>query len=184
MIDQDYRLACKDSIGGVKSLYIFSYVNYSRKQIDVNNNELTLFPPSIIYKFDSLKTSDFSEAMQLDSKGEVFNQSINVTFSKIGNTYNFERLREGYMRAIVEDNNGLFWILGLYNGLEVTSYQKATGNQKQTLNGYTMTLTGKERIEAPYFNDLSIIEGVEGTGWTFLDASPFLNLNNEQLQFL
>lgn len=186
-IENGYRRKYKDSVGGVKSVYIFSYEQFLRSRITVTENELTNFPPTVIYKFNTLLNASFSEQMQLDGKGDAYNQSLNINFSHIGSSYNFEKLRKGYLRAIVEDNNGVFWLLGAYNGLEVKSYTKQTGGSKQELNGYNITIEGTERVEAPYINDIGLLfDDIEAPqdSWIFLNNSHFTTLNGDTLQFI
>ena len=171
MLGSGYPLQCKDSVSGIKNVYLFSWAKYSRSQIIVSSNELLQFPASSIYNFKALKTSSLTETMENGANGNAYNQTLNLTFSKIGATFDFEQLRKCLLRAIVEDNNGVFTLLGLYNGLEVTSSTKQTGSSKQELNGYQITLTGKERIESPYFGSLNLI--VPTTGWTFDTGDTF-----------
>ena len=42
--------------------------------------------------------------------------------------------------AIVEDNNGLYWLLGLDNPLELSAGDGTTGTARTDRNGYSVTL--------------------------------------------
>ena len=56
-------------------------------------------------------------------------------------------------RIIIQDNNGKFRFLGLYNGLK-GSIQEQIGTNRNEFNGYAFTFEGKEEINAPYLLDL------------------------------
>lgn len=185
MVDKEYFLQCKDSIGGVKNVYIFSYEKHARKDYRVLNNNLMTYPQTIIYNFRGLKNASYSETGNISNTGDSFSQTLNINFSKIGELYHFENLIKKRLRAIVEDNNGKFWILGLENGLTTSAYTKQTGASKTELNGYNITLSGMERLEAPYFDSLEpTFEVFRTLEWIYLDNTPFTNFNGEQLHFI
>jgi hypothetical protein len=153
LITKPYSLQCKNSVGGVKKIWLTSYSKIQRSRISIVENELISFPEVIVYEFQGLYNSNFTENISISDSGTSYDQTLNITFSKIGSVYDFESLVKNYTRAIVLDNNNIYHYLGLYNGL-VGSFSKQTGTTKQELNGYTLTLTGKETIEAPYSKSL------------------------------
>lgn len=153
-MDSGYKLQCKNSVGGIKRVFIFSYTRLSRKDYRVLNNNLVTYPSDTIYNFRSLKNASYSETGNISNTGDSFSQTLNINFSKIGELYHFEKFSKSRLRAIIEDNNGKFWILGLENGLTTSAYTKQTGASKTELNGYNITLSGMERLEAPYFDSL------------------------------
>ena len=154
-----YNRACKDSLGGVKTIWLFPWAKYSRKLIQRQGINLVSFPSNLIYKFDGLFDSSFLESDTFDANGQRFEQTLNINFSKIGNTYDFKVLRDGLLRAIVEDNNNKLWLLGQDNGIRATQYTKQTGSDKSQLNGYNLAFEGSERMEAPLLSSLDIVTG-------------------------
>jgi hypothetical protein len=48
------------------------------------------------------------------------------------------------LEAVVKDNNGNFWYLGLTRGLDVTAGSAQSGTAEGDRSGYTLTFTGKE----------------------------------------
>tara|TARA_R110002049_G_scaffold199037_1_gene369067 strand:- start:6452 stop:7003 length:552 start_codon:yes stop_codon:yes gene_type:complete len=154
-LDSGYDLQCKNSVGGVKTVYLYEYGKLSRKNYRVVANQLVSAQGSIIYRFNTLKNASYSETGNVSNTGDSFSQTLNINFSKIGELYHFENLIKKRLRAIIEDNNGKFWILGLENGLTTSAYTKQTGASKTELNGYNITLSGMERLEAPYMDALS-----------------------------
>lgn len=72
----------------------------------------------------------------------------------------FDQMLKNDWRCGVLDNNGVYRIFGLYNGLECNSIDFKTGGAKNELNGYSFTLSGREENSA-YF-----IESLEELGLT------------------
>jgi len=177
-LNEGYLRGCKDGSGGVKSFWLFPWVKYSRKVIERNGIELTAFPNNTIYKFEGNFSSSFTDAASFDKNGEKFDQTLNVTFTKMANTFYFENVREQLLRAVVLDNNGNYWLLGQDNGLRATQYQKGTGSSKGELNGYTLALSGSERLEAPYMSSIDILTG---TGAKF--DSTLITFDNTLITF-
>ena len=155
---QTYNLRCKDSNGGLSEVYLFGWIKYGRKNIQIFNNELRGFPSNTLYKVEGLKNANFNESAQLDGQGYSYDQSLNLTFSKMDDYFHFYDLVNTYVRALVKDRNGNFWLLGAYNGLETGTYNKQSGAARSELNGYTVTLRGSERVEAPYVSTKELIQ--------------------------
>ena len=100
-IIKGYDRECKDSIGGVKTVWLFPWAKYSRKDIQREGINLVMFPNNNIYKFDGLFDSSFSENDTFDANGQKFDQTLSINFSKIGATYDFRLLRNGLLRATI-----------------------------------------------------------------------------------
>ena len=50
--------------------------------------------------------------------------------------------------VFVQDNNDNIWMVGRYDGAELTASTTSTGVAKGDLNGYTITLTAEEKDKA------------------------------------
>jgi hypothetical protein len=111
-----------------------------------------------LYKVEGLKNASFNERTPLSGQGYRYDQTLSLTFSKMDDYFDFYDLVNTYVRALVKDRNGNFWLLGAYNGLETDQYDKQSGANKSELNGYTITLSGSERVEAPYVSSKELIQ--------------------------
>lgn len=170
---------CKDSQGGVKNVYLTTHDPTNRHLKMVVDGVLISHPQQVVYKFDTLTGVNFTER---EENGR-FTQSLNFSFSKLGNN-NIQNITKGYTLAIIEDNNGLFHYLGLYNGL-TGKITKQTGSSKPELNGYQITLDGVEVVSAPINNDInSLFEVYIPLPWIYLDETPFTTLSGQQLEFI
>ena len=146
---------CKDSQGGVQELYLFKYIKYSRSQISVVDNSLILFPETTLYKFETIGDFDVTQTGNEEEGGKFFDTSLSFklkTHPNIGKFLNFD------FRAVIKDRNGWYRLLGIYNGLTCDSVNKTTGNSKADFNGFTLSFTGQEILEAPYFQNIEIVQ--------------------------
>ena len=150
--------SCKDAIGGVNKVYLFSWIKYSRSQIGINGNLLTSFPQSDVFEFETIGDVTYNEDTQEDDGGKFYNISLSF---KIGNYSEIEKLLKINVRAVVFDRNGNYRLLGTFNGLFCTKITKETGSNKSDFNGFKIDFEGKELRESLFFTDLEIITGAQ-----------------------
>lgn len=155
-----YNRKCKDSIGGLRKVWLCKYVKYSRSQITTDGNILTLFPDTFIYSFHSVEASNASESIEQEEGGKFFNQSISLTFQG-ADPNEIELLQNIDFRILYLDNNGIYKIFGLHNGMEAGTINYETGASKNSLNGFKITFTGKEPQESVFVEDLEAVGFIE-----------------------
>lgn len=182
-----YNRKCKDSVGGVNTIWLLKYIKYRRSQIVTDGNFLIEFPESFIYKFESLANPNFSETQETDAGGKFYNQSISLTFNTT-DFFDVEEYESLFFRILIRDNNGLYRILGLYNGLESGTIDYTTGSGKLDLNGLKIDFSGREEKPAFFITDLDDTGFIDnGTGekffFTYQDGTPIFLQNNDNLIF-
>ena len=149
-------LSCYDNVGGIKNVYFFKYVDYVYSQIVGEKGvELTSFPATTIYKYE-IQSGSFTENIQNDENGEIYNQELNFTLvqQNLITTNELKILTSVDLRYIVEFNDGSFKIGGLYNGGKITSLNLVSGGLKSDFNGYEVTISSRELYQAAYILDL------------------------------
>lgn len=106
------------------------------------------------YPFEFLKKSgsNFTEVETTSDTGStVVTQTMTLIFTRREQA-KIDKLRllgKGKeLAALVEDSNGLYWLLGEYEGLIMTENNSTTGAAKADLNGYTITLVAEEPTQA------------------------------------
>jgi hypothetical protein len=155
------ELACFNNIGGIRYVYLFSYVDYLYSQIvGGSSGELTSFPATYIYKWEIARDSgNFSENIKNDGEGLLYEQSFNFTLTQqnLATTNNIKLLNNIELRYIVEFNDGTFRIGGLYNGARLSTGELSTGGTKGELNGYNISITSSESYSAPYISNLATV---------------------------
>lgn len=158
---------CKDSLGGLKKVYLFPYVKYLRSEIILNGNILVSYPDTTIYEFEVETNPNVNQTQSEDAGGKYFDINFNLDLpNTLG--YDFEKVLNKDYNIIVEDRNGKLRFLGNRNGLECTSLNYDTGSSKNTFNGLKLTFTGKEENEAWFINNL------EDAGFTIFGEDEFL----------
>lgn len=146
---------CKDSLGGVNIVYLFNYASYARSLIVHSDLVLTSFPDTDIYPFELDSPVNFSNNMQENEGGKYYTENIELNFSEY-NVYNeYQKLLKSDYRMIVKDNNGVFRLLGAYNGLIGDDLKFETGGAHTDFNGYKISFEGQEENPSLYINNLS-----------------------------
>jgi len=173
-----YNRKCKDSLGGIKFVWLCKYYKYSRSQIITSGNVLVSFPTTFVYKFESLQGVAINENQEQNEGGKFYNQSISLTFSGSA-IRELPLLNTLEYRIITLDNNGIYKVLGLYNGLESGGITYETGSSKNNLNGFKITFTGKEEKESFFMSDPFDIGFIEATYYFLLQNNDFFILQND-----
>jgi len=153
------ELSCYDNVGGIKNVYFFKYIDYDYNQIIGEKGvELTSFPATTIYKYE-VQSGSFSENIQNDDNGEIYNQELNFTLVQqdLTTTNELKILTSVDLRYIVEFNDGSFKIGGLYNGGKITSLNLVSGGVKGDFNGYEISVSSIEKYQAAFIDDLASV---------------------------
>ena len=147
-----YQKKCKNRTAGLKSLWLLKYVPYSRSEVITQGNILLSIPNTYIYKFDSLQNPAVVETMIQNESGKYYESTITLFFS--GSEKNeIEILQKIETRMLTLDNNGIYKIHGLQNGLQGGTINYVTGGSKPDFNGFKRDLTGMEEKESFFVED-------------------------------
>jgi len=167
---------CKDSVGGIKNIYFVNFGDFG--QIDYNSTDTDVIDSldgaaagtTDAYKYEVHFSSSFTQNIQSSSENgtTAFEQVLEMTLHRLSKEDHKEikMLAWGHPHVIVEDQNDNFFVAGLVNGMEVTGGTIVTGQALGDLSGYTLTLTGMERVPANFLaSDLTTagVNVVEGT---------------------
>ena len=152
---------CKDSIGGLKAIYICQSYNHNIEQVaTIANTEMTdasfatwsgqVGAKTIVYKYPLVPNlSSMTVNVQSDNANGTafFNQTLSVTLQKIDHDMTNELRLMAYSRAqiFVQDENDNVFLLGLVNGCHVTGGTVITGAAKGDLTGYTLEWAAEEK---------------------------------------
>jgi len=180
-----YNRKCKDSIGGVNKIWLLKYIKYRRSQIVVDGNYLISFPESFIYQFDSLENPNFNEAQQTGEGGKFYEQTISLSFNTT-DFFDVEEYESLFFRILIQDKNGLYRILGLYNGMESSNITYTTGSGKGDKNGIRIDFTGREEKVSFFIENLDDAGFIDnGTDepffFTWQNSAPIYLQNNDLL---
>lgn len=156
---------CKDSVGGLKNVYFVNYGDATAYTYDVTNTDVidaVTGTPSA-YKYELKGASTFTQNINSSRENGTtfFEQVLELTFKKLTPKDNKELKLMAYGRpqVIIEDNNGNFFYAGLQHGMDVTGGTIVTGGAMGDLSGYTLTLTGMEKVAANFIGDDLVAAG-------------------------
>jgi hypothetical protein len=150
---------CKDSVGGLNAIYFVNFGDLGAITYDTTNTDVidAVADSPSAYKYDLKGTSTFTQNIQSDraTGTTAFEQVLEVTLKKlsVADHKEIKLLSYGRPHVIVEDYNGNYFIAGLEHGCDVTGGTIVTGGAMNELSGYTLTLTGMERVPANFLGD-------------------------------
>ncbi len=109
------------------------------------------------------QTASMTSTLQVNDNGTNFWQTdVVLQFAKIDSAKRLSimSLMQGETSAIVKDNNGNYWFVGLTNPITMSAGTSETGTAYSDLNGYNITLTDTDTIlplvvETAAFNTLT-----------------------------
>lgn len=172
---------CKNTLGGLEIIYIFSYVKYPKSLIVTDGLVLTTFPDTFVYSF-AIVSGEYSENSEVDGGGDFVNQSLTVTMTHLNEDNEWQKLVKKDHCVIAKDRNGKFRLMGVYNGVE-TDYQGTTGSGHADFNGWTFNFKAKEQDQALYFDNLidvgfTAVGDDEGGNFIFQDGNNVVFQDN------
>ena len=158
-IDGGRTVGCKESLGGVKEVYIGNYVDMPNQpdwlaaSNDVVTSISTTESPVVgqtFYKFElrpelsSLVVNYMADAA---SGTTFFEQVLSCTFQLLDSTdvADIRNLCQGRPNIWVLDNNGNTFLLGAEYGCNVTGGNIQTGVAFSDMSGYTIDFTAREQ---------------------------------------
>ena len=171
---------CKDSIGGLKAIYICQAYNNNIEQVaTISTTEMTdagfatwsaqTAAKTIVFKYDLVPSlSSMTVTVNSDNANGTafFTQALSVTLQKIDHDMTNELRLMAYSRSqiFVQDSNDNVFLLGMVNGCHVSGGTVVTGVGKGDLTGYTIEWGAEEN------NALIQIPKTDGpltTNWPF-----------------
>lgn len=153
-LTQGYSLDCRDSAGGVKSVYFIEIDNVTG--VTSSAGEVSAIAKANnkrFWKYNLKKnTAEAMEEYQDSSEnGTSFHrQTLSFVLFKQQASLRNEilLLAQNRLLAVIEDRNGKFWLYGKENGLERSGGSAKLGKAMGDLNGYELTFTGDEKDPA------------------------------------
>jgi hypothetical protein len=172
---------CKNTLSGVKNVYLWKWQPYSLAQIKgVRGVNLIEYPQTTIFKYPTL--SDANTYEETLGEDNAYDQSLSVTLKKIDleSNQDLSKYHNLILGAVIEDYNGLFRLMGAFNGVDLSDLNVSVGSGKADFNGYKLTLESKERFKAPLFTDLNAVGFYVDSGRNYL-LSDLLEILTDEL---
>jgi ABC-type sulfate transport system substrate-binding protein len=159
--------ACKESVGGIKNLYI---ANYSSAMYAGMDDSATKPPTDAafngqvnVYQFEVRGDNNTFEETNENSRdnGTSFWTQSGSFVIKAQNAETMMQLKllsYGRPHIIIEDYNGKFRMAGAQNGVEV-SVNTSTGGAMGDLYGYTISFEGREVLPSLFILSTLVAAG-------------------------
>ena len=156
---------CKDSLGGLRNVY---FIND-----DIGLSEVVFYNPALpgapvitddvwyvenvasIYKFE-LKSNENVYDQEIVSSREngttFFRQTLTIKLKKqdIATHNAVKTLAYAKPRILVENNEGQFFLVGMFRGCDLTAGSINNGGALGDFSGYSLTLQGEELLPSPF----------------------------------
>ena len=149
---------CKDSVGGLNAVYFVNFGDMGALTYDSTNTDVieAVAGTPDAFKYELKGASTFTQNINSSREAGTtfFEQVLELTFKKLTPKDHKELKLLSFARphVIVEDYNGNFFLAGLEHGCDVTGGTIVTGGAMADLSGYTLTLTGMERLPANFLD--------------------------------
>lgn len=149
---------CKDSVGGITAVYFVNFGDITATYDATDTDVIDSVGTSVsAYKYEVRGASSFTQNIQSDraTGTTAFEQVLELTLKKLSIADHKELKLLSYSRphVFVEDNNGNVFVAGLEYGMDVTGGTIVTGAAMNEMSGYTLTLTGMEKVPANFLGD-------------------------------
>ena len=160
---------CKDVVGGIKNVYFADFGDFSTIQYDSTDTDVvdSLGSSITVLKYEIKGNSSFEQNITSSRENGTtfFEQTLNLTLHKLTKEDNKELKLMAYGRPhiIVEDYNKNLFVMGLENGADVSGGTIVTGAAMGDLSGYTLSLTGMEKLPANFLHKTSATETIDTT---------------------
>lgn len=154
-LTQGYSFDCKDNIGGLRSVWFINWNDVTAvTEASGVVSAITKSAGKVFYKYQLVRnTASFTENIQgnIENGTVLFDQQLVIVLNKMQANMRNEilLLSRNNMMAVVEDQNGRYWLAGRKNGLDLLTGSSSTGTAQTDRNGYTLTFSGGEQELAP-----------------------------------
>ena len=143
---------CKTNQGGVKTLYIFPYVKYSRAQISLVNEKITSYPDTDVFEYEAQGIS-FSEDAKITTGGVEWSQSLSFSIPVMDVNSQINKLNYKDYCVIFRDRQDNLRVIGLFNGATIET-SSTTGGDKGAFSGYNVKVNAKENRQSQYITEV------------------------------
>lgn len=149
---------CKESVGGLQGVYFINYESGSFTKTATGDNlgELSSLSGSTVYYYELKGTSAYTETVNSSRENGTtfFSQESVLNLKKLTNemTTQLKVLAYGRPQMILWTNNGDALLAGEDHGCDLTAGSISTGAALGDLYGYSITMTGEEKLPAPFIS--------------------------------
>lgn len=160
-------LDCLDSIGGIKTLWVSSNADLGTITAGATSGITALAGATgEFYQIEVAKdVASFTETFNISNVNGTafFSQAVTIPVQHLSSAKRAQIQLLSYNRnskVLFEDNNGLYWLVGLTRGCVVTTGSSVTGVAPGDLSGYNVVLEAQEPEMAFQVSTLAALTGI------------------------
>ena len=160
------KLACKDAVGGIQTIYFADYGTLGTATIGATGY-VTAFASSTynLYQYDVKSASGLEQTINSsdDNGTTFFEQALTLVLTKLDPLTQVELQKVIATRphVFIKDNNGNYLSVGMTRGTNITG-TISTGVALGDLNGYSLTITGQEPLMAQFITASLVTSRIAG----------------------
>ena len=145
---------CKESVGGLQGVY---FINFDSGSFTKNGSgQITDLSGLTAYYYELKGTSAYTETVNSSRENGTtfFSQELSLNLKKLTNemTTQLKLLAYGRPQIVVWTKAGDALLVGEQHGADLTAGTIQTGAGLGDLYGYSITMTGEERLPAAFIS--------------------------------
>lgn len=169
---------CKNTLGGLKNAF---FANFSEAEgaFTVTAKQVTAIDAALttVYKWDLLadgNTLDETMVASTSAGTRVNTQVLTLALKKqdLATAEQIDAIAATRPVVIVEDRNDNYKVLGITEGMNLTSGGAVSGGAKADFNGYNLTLEAMEGSYAPFLDAATVTALLALVDATPIDPTP------------
>ena len=165
-LTQGRKVPCKDVVGGINRVWFVDFGDLGTLTIGTDDELTDATGTFSAYQYDVKGANSLEQNFNVSRENGTtfFEQVLNLTLTKLSKEDNKELKLIAYGRPhiFVEDYNGNVFLVGAYHGAEVTGGTAVTGSSMGDLSGYTLSLTGSEKLMANFVDGATAADPFAG----------------------
>jgi hypothetical protein len=151
------QLGCRNSIAGVKTIYLSNFSDNESYSVDANNQITGITSGATYYIFEQRpQAAELNETINASiENGTLFyTAELTLSFDKneVALRNQIALMAQAQLRVIALDQNGTYQLLGKVNGADITAGSLPRGKAYGDKNGATLTITAYEPQPANYIS--------------------------------
>ena len=156
------ELPCKNNVGGVKNVWILTNYNSTGESAFVPGMYSAVTGGRIASTAVATLYNDYASPKNVTTFTQTINSSVengNIFYTQVlsltvskevaADVIELREMKKGRLAIIVEDYNGVKYVMGHTRGAEVSGGTVTTGTAVGDLNGITIEFTAEEQIPCP-----------------------------------
>ena len=164
---------CKTSLGGLKNAFFANFAE-ADGAFTVVGKEVTALGLGLttVYKYDLLADGNTLEEVTVADRNtgtRVNTQTLVLALKKqdLNTAIEIDAIAASRPVVVVQDRNDNYKVLGITEGMNLTSGSAASGGAKADFNGYNLTLVAEENATAPFLDSATVTALI-----ALVDATP------------